>query len=633
MLESLAITCPLCRRPTEIAVSRASTTGGDPAGLASTRCRQCRAPFITMTQADGRVLVLDGATSPDPARGPTVLKVIEPPAGPSGYRVTPPDRLDLFTRGRPRLPQPGLPDSALISGDVVPLDGLLHRPDGSARPPAEAARVVGWRSVWVAQLDEAIEDRLAAPPPLSFPPTIFISYRWGSDEDNAWVAALARTLKQRGYPVTFDRDEAVPGIEVDVPALVSRVADCRYFLAVLDPGYAARIDEDEAGRTQDGWVFDEFNTAVRLSKAGQLRIVGFFRGGHSLPRGFGWPEPGKPGNTIDVSTPERLAAVLDDVFPPVPAPDEATTLRARALLHQSHAYLLAGRLQEAFDCAAELTALLPGVTDGPAQQIRVALAAGAAQYALDAAEAALTLAPESQELLLVAGTSAGDTGRHSDAARYLSRFLERSDARRPAEDAIAHQALGSALDELGYADTALAHLERARHLDSQSPGRLQTLAYVYRRAGRPADAATCYRQAIEASPDQGELYIMLAATELEAGELDAADALIGQLESALPGNATVRHLRTAFQDSSRGSLPVFIERAIPAGHRLVVCAGCQASIRVPDEGPVSLCAGCGIPLPRGNSPCPCCNATGRAYPELPMAVQCPVCRHGHVRVA
>ena len=52
-----------------------------------------------------------------------------------------------------------------------------------------------------------------------------------------------------------------------------------------------------------------------------------------------------------------------------------------------------GPFQEGYDCAAQLTALLPGGVDGPAQQIRVALAAGSAQIALDSAEVALTLAP------------------------------------------------------------------------------------------------------------------------------------------------------------------------------------------------------------------------------------------------
>ena len=626
VLETIAIDCPVCGRPTDLSISRPDASDAEPTSFATTRCRSCHAPFITLTQLDGRIFILDASAPPDPAdpRGPTVLAELAPPPTRSGYRVTPPERLDLFSRGRPQPPRVGLSDADLHGGHAVSLSGLLHHPDGSPRVPADAARVVGWRSVWVAQLNEAIEDRLAAPPPLSFPPTIFISYRWGTDAENVWVATLARELKSRGYPVTFDRDE--PG-EVNVPELVSRVADCRYFVAILDPGYGARIGEDDSGRVQDGWVFDEFNTAARLSNAGQLRILGFFRNGRLLPRGFRWPEDGTPGNTVDVSTPDRLALVLDDVFPRVEGPDEATALRARSLLGQSHAHVLQGNFQEGYDCAAQLTALLPGVVDGPAQQIRVALAAGSAQIALDSAEAALTLAPRAQELLLVAGTSAGDTGDHLRAVRYLSLFLERSDGTTSAEDAIAHQALGSALDELGQVDAAVAHVELARRANPRNPRTLQTLAYILRRADRADEAAACYRDAFTESPD-ASLLVMLAATEVERGAFESAAAIAAQLDAHQPGSTAVEQLREVLRVSTPDAPPAFIERVVPAGRNLVSCDACAASLRVSDDEPVSLCARCGASQDDATGLCPCCGSDGRAYPTLPVPVLCPFCRHG-----
>ena len=108
------------------------------------------------------------------------------------------------------------------------------------------ARQLGWRTVWIAQLNLAIQQRLAGPPPITAPPTVFVSYRWGSTEENAWVAALAVELKRRGYPVIFDQDQP-QGDNVDVPGMVSRLAECRYVLCVIDPGYVERLAAVDRG--------------------------------------------------------------------------------------------------------------------------------------------------------------------------------------------------------------------------------------------------------------------------------------------------------------------------------------------------------------------------------------------------
>jgi hypothetical protein len=472
VLENLRVTCPKCHEPTEIATS--AVEGSEPA-LATTLCRRCGARFLTYTQPDGRVLLLDfekvrtGASIEE-----ALLGVIAPPPTKSGYRVTPPDWLDLFSRGREQIERVGPSDEELAGGSVLPLEGLLRRPDGSRRAPAEAAKFFGRRAVSIAQLNEAIEARMSAPPPLSFPPGVFISYRWGSEDENAWVARLAGELKSRGYPVTFDRDEP-QGVEVDVPQLVSRIADCRYFVAVLDPGYVERIGAPDSDAIKDGWVFDEYNTAAHLSRHNRLRILGFHRHGAVLPGGFRAPEVGRQGNTVDVTTPERLIQVLDDVFPPVEGPSESTATRARQLLTDSHHHLLAGRMQDAFDCASQLTELLPGVIDGRAQEIRVAIAAGAAPVVLASAEAALALAPQSKELLLAAGSSAGDVGDHRRAVAHLARLLEMSRGALDHETIAAHQAIGSAFDELEQVEAALARLRIARAAAPANPGVCQTL--------------------------------------------------------------------------------------------------------------------------------------------------------------
>lgn len=639
MLRQITIECPKCRQSTGIAVA---TPDEKETTFSTTACRKCRAPFVTATQKDGRILILDPAAAPGPSGlgMPNVLAIIGADPTRSGYRIKPPEHLGIFDRGVP-LDEPegeeGVSDEDLLRTGVTTSDRFLRRPDGSRRPPAEAAKYVGWRSVWVAQLNEALRSRLAAPPPLSFPPAIFISYRWGTEAENEWTARLAQELKSRGYPVVFDREEPK---DLDVPELVSKIADCRYFLALVDPGYAERIggagaDEDAI---KDGWVFDEYNTAAFLSNHDQIRILGLWRAGASLPRGFREPAPGVPGNVLDVRTPEQLSAVLDDAFPPITdAPSVETVQRARSLLRESYQHVCAGRFQEAFVLAEELTALLPEAIDGPAQKLRIALQAGSSEAALAAAEEALALAPESPELLVAAGTSACGAGCHRPAVEYLGRFLEaRGEESRPWE-AQAHLALGSSLDEFDQVHPALAHLEVARSLAAPNADLLNTLGYVYRRAGEPERAVERLQEGLRLDPSHAALLVNLTNALAESARYPEARVALAELAARVPDHPAVRALGPVL-DRAEETLeepPQLIPQVLARdGCRWIVCDECEARVPVEPEG-VALCARCGSALPVAQRVCPLCQSDGRVFPApLPgVSFQCPYCRQGKVSMA
>ena len=633
MLRPIAIECPKCRQATELTVA---TPDEKEVTFSTTGCRKCGARFVTATQRDGRILIVDGDVPSDAPADyrPPLLAVVDGGPTRSGYRITPPENLGIYDRGVPPEPEtdPGVSDEELRA-NVVRTNQFLRRPDGSRRTPAEAARFVGWRSVWVAQLNEALRSRLAAPPPLSHPPSIFISYRWGTDAENEWTARLARELKSRGYPVMFDRDEPK---DLDVPQIVSKVADCRYFVALLDPGYAERIGGTgpDPDKTRDGWVFDEYNTAAMLSNAGQLRILGLWRGGAALPRGFTEPRPGVPGNVLDVRTPQQLAAVLDDAFPPITdAPDERTVERARALLRQSHEHVCAGELQEAYERAAELAALLPGVIDGPAQKLRVALRAGAHEAALAAAEEALELAPDAIELLFAAGTSAVGLGRHQDAIRYLALALE-SGGPEGFQVAQAHYALGSSLDELDQVHPGLAHLEVARRMLAPNTVVLNTLGFVYRRAGEPERAVERFQEGLRLDPSHVDLLANLVNALAESGRYAEGRAALRDLAGRSPDHpALALDGPLAHAEQTGEDPPQLVPRvAPPDGCRWIVCDACEARVPI-DPKTHAVCARCGSVLPLTVRSCPHCTSEGRVFPDAPTRFQCPYCRQGRVSLA
>jgi tetratricopeptide (TPR) repeat protein len=626
MLDTLTIVCPKCQERTEISIARKKPGEGT---AATTSCRRCHGRFIALTQADGTVILVDGDQAHDApdALGPRVLGTIRRTTGRSGYWVEPPEHLGIFDRGvPPPPPAAGISDEDLRT-KVVDLNGILRKPDGSLRSPAEAAKSAGWRSVWVAQLNAALTRRLAAPPPLSFPPGIFVSYRWATADENNWVARLARTLKARGYPVTFDRDEPK---DLDVPELVSKIADCRYFLAILDNGYVQRIGTPGSDRIKDGWVWDEYNTAAHLSNVGQLRIVGLLRADVDLPTGFRLPTLGTPGNVIDVRSSETLDVVLDDVFPVIEdAPAEETTAEARQLLARSYELLCAGELQVAFEAAEKLTNLLPGVIDGPAQKVRIALRAGAPEAGLAAAEEALELAPESHELLRAAGTFASTAKEPKSAARYLGTYLEEAGEEDSADVVRAHFALGSSLDDLDQVHAAIAHLEIARAGAPQDVNLLNTLGYVYRRAGDAATAVQRFDQGLSSDPSNPQLLLNAAAARIEAGQYPDAALMLERLEDVAPGSPAIAGLRRIINSASVAVGPPSLVAVVTRdATRRVTCSACHASLPIGDSE--TLCARCGSIVPLSAAPCPNCTSTGRVVLSAGLAQLCPYCREGSV---
>ncbi len=125
-----------------------------------------------------------------------------------------------------------------------------------------------WAHLW--QLIDQMVSSTQEPP--AKPPSYFVSYRWESVLHRTWVARLVQSLKSRGYEAVFDqdvqegRDEPVP-----VPELISLIGRCNHFLFVLTKGYLQRIETNERGALKDGWVWDEYQVAIRLFELGRVK--------------------------------------------------------------------------------------------------------------------------------------------------------------------------------------------------------------------------------------------------------------------------------------------------------------------------------------------------------------------------
>ncbi len=134
-------------------------------------------------------------------------------------------------------------------------------------------------------------------------PRVFISYRHtertgtpDADDFNRqhveWVEQFAHDLAAHGVEPVLDarvRQIAGPLFDTDLatePGIanltMASIHVCHAFLPIITPGWVERIgygNFEEQRTWQDGYVFDEWQTAAASAMAGQIQIVPIFRSG------------------------------------------------------------------------------------------------------------------------------------------------------------------------------------------------------------------------------------------------------------------------------------------------------------------------------------------------------------------
>jgi len=524
---------------------------------------------------------------------------------------------------------------------VTALSELFIKPDGSPRSREEAVQIFGNRSVWIAELNQALEAQLAGPPPLSVPPRIFLSYRWARDSENEWVARLAGALRQRGYVVILDQTDKPE--DLSVPEFVARIAECNWFLAVLDRGYGERIGSADgvSSRIQDGWVFDEINTARFLSQEGRIRVFGFLREGDEPPSGFRLPSPGRAGNAVAVRDADTLARTLDQLFPPVtgvpPTPQLASAWKFICASHQAAAE---GRMAAAFTLARRAVAACPDIADGYAQLARAAvLSRTRAPDGLAAAQRALAIQPGSSEMMLYAAGCAYDDQRPAMAAQYCVAILEEDHSNHTRRfQSGTHYIMGNVLDDAGQCYAGISHLEIARRLTPGLAPYHNDTGLAYRHVGDMRAALACFTEGLKIAPEDIGLLENQAAAFIEAGKAAQSREVLSKLATLEPGHPAIGVLSRVLDawQAGGGSPPRLVPRITPRQPvSIVSCSACPANIPLAHQG-VMLCAGCGAEREQLTTRCEVCNHDGLAPLELAslgMAVVCPYCREGTLQLA
>lgn len=509
---------------------------------------------------------------------------------------------------------------------------------------AEAAKRHGSRVVRIAEIFEALSNRPDEPYPLRSPKRVFVSYKWGTPEQNDRVEQLVTELEARGNIVTFDNQE-VDRTDPDIAALVGRILHCHYFLMVITPDYVQAISSSEELQKKDqmrswkweletgravldrGWVYDEFHIQGLLSDIVRIAPVGLLLEGDALPVGMSLYRPATDGGSVlDVRTPEQLCKVLDEFFANPVRPNLSEAESATKLIHRSEQAFERDDFASALSRAKQAARIVPSLADAYRCKSVAALASGKFEDAVQAAQRVAELEPHITESDYMCALATTESGRPDIATLICSR-RRRVGARSWRLSAVQAVALWcleqpvAGVNHLAYAcsqNHVLESIFKSYHAEwgkagSKQPPKQRPIPMVSAKAAstRPGLGV------LQLTPSHLEqTYILLDTTFPEMRSMIARDRVIISI--------AVHHLPVTdvaalcFKGRSIGSL---------------ICSVCPAKLPV-RSNIESICADCGIVLAEYPSVCPVCNRESTRALSSALAgreIECPYCRAGRLR--
>ena len=187
--------------------------------------------------------------------------------------------------------------------------------------------------------------------------------------------------------------------------------------------------------------------------------------------------------------------------------------RAHSFYMQGLLLLRAGHAAQAAELLAATIPVLPGHGGVRVNLVRALLAAGDAQRTLDAADEALTTAPDQAELHFARGTALNMLRQPLAARKALRRAVALDPSHAPS-----HLNLGNACADLDDLESAEQHVRAALCCDPLLVEAHASLGFVLTSRGRLAEAIAACDAAITLVPDFVQAHWNLATAALLAGD-------------------------------------------------------------------------------------------------------------------
>jgi hypothetical protein len=182
-----------------------------------------------------------------------------------------------------------------------------------ARERNQAQHMDSWNEERLAARDEARAGGWREPPIIGSP-RLFISYRWESEDHEAWVDRLAGELFSRGYKLVYDRHPESISNPAGADEVLYQIAECTCFVAIMTEQYLAATRLPSEGpapwtRRDASWAKREWERARALHKLGVIDCVAVWRSGESPTGVIDWQA------VMDCRAEDDVHAALDRVFP------------------------------------------------------------------------------------------------------------------------------------------------------------------------------------------------------------------------------------------------------------------------------------------------------------------------------
>ncbi|HEY7290323.1 MAG TPA: tetratricopeptide repeat protein [Vicinamibacterales bacterium] len=218
-----------------------------------------------------------------------------------------------------------------------------------------------------------------------------------------------------------------------------------------------------------------------------------------------------------------------------------------ALLKDSTAYVVAGRLDQAIRILEQLRRTKPDDVVLMAHLGQVYVAAGRDEEGAKLLEQVIAKEPERFEAYVDLATAYMHQNQLAKARATVDRALALNESFAPASET-----LGLILWRGGDSRGAVAALQRAVRLDPRNARAFVWLGMVQTNLDQPRDALTAFERASEADPTSVDAWIGVANAALTLRDLDSAAAALKNAQRLQPDRPAVKATAERLEAAARG---------------------------------------------------------------------------------